>query len=213
MTRTYLVCCAQDLWTSSGCNTCPTLVITRLQKSLSNLSECLASGTGNTTELCNRCRPALSNVTSEYTSAGDRCRDTVDIIDAYRRGLELWSKHNCPTPTPGKSPVIILLTLVLAWVFLFYGASRIFTRMPARFFFGNVAKSSGPERGLEDDLGNVSQFFELVGPGTRPSAREYIESPPALPTLADKLAARHAQSRKGSPWTRRRGAQARTSDG
>jgi hypothetical protein len=100
----------KSLWTTSYCDTCPTSVISAVQHSLADLMSCMDET--NKTEVCTTCVSALHNVTGQYTSSGTACQNTVDIIDAYRRGLQLWAQQGCPEQIPAKSPVVILFTLV-----------------------------------------------------------------------------------------------------
>lgn len=138
--------------------------------------------------LCFDCKQYLLNLTSTYSDATHGCQQTVDAIDAYRRGLSIWSSHNCPTPVPGKQPVLIILVLVLVWLVLFYILSRVFTKMPAQFFFGTVdsaERRSIVEHRLEDAPDIPSQYFERTGPGLRGECAEFED--PVSPSMSDAL--------------------------
>lgn len=141
------------------------------QRALSELQTCLNNPESK--QLCTECKDYFSNVTSMYSNAPFNCRATVDIIDAYRRGLSAWSEHNCPSPVPGKQPVYVILALVFVWVVVFYGLSRAFTKKPAQFFFGRVMTPTSVDQRLEDTPHATSLYFERTGPGLRGEGLQY----------------------------------------
>eukprot|EP00038_Savillea_parva_P021168 m.33644 g.33644 ORF g.33644 m.33644 type:complete len:294 (+) comp5038_c0_seq1:95-976(+) len=156
----------EALWLDSACDDCTADTIGSLQMALTDLRDCLDSMNHSST-LCQTCKPFFKNIMNLYNSAPSPCHDTVDVIDAYRRSLSVWANHRCPVPIPGKEPVTIILALVLGWVFVFYGLSRAFVKMPAQFFFGFAAKPVEKEQRFEDAPDPTCHYFEHTGPGLK----------------------------------------------
>jgi len=185
----------QSLWEQGGCDDCDTDTMGELQGTLEALQECLTSMT-NRSFLCTTCKPFYTKVTDMYAKAPGKCQNTVDVIDAYRRGLSVWAQHDCPVPIPGKEPALIILGLVCFWVIVFYTLSRLLVRMPAEFYFGKVERPTSPSRSLDDTPDIHSQYFERTGPGLT-KGLHYDEPPPEKPSLYQVLAQRRrARDRK-----------------